>query len=195
MVPQKAIEKAIALTSPEAIHIEGDSIRFASRGMGITLDALAKGYIVDAAAAKLEEHGVERYLINAGGDIRAAGKKSAQQPWIVAIEDPEKKQDYPSIISLHNEALATSGIYERYYDKARVHHHLVSPYDGSSPSNHISVSVKAPTSMQADALATTLSLMPQDQGMALIDSLPHCACLIVTRDGTLAKSWRWDLVR
>lgn len=193
-LPRQAFEEALGKVNPQGVLIQGRSIHFAQKGMRISLDALAKGYIVDAAAARLKTLGAHNYLINAGGDISAGGEKFSQSPWRVAIEDPHKKQDYPAVFELKNASVATSGLYERYYDKSRKHHHLVLPGSGQSPSHALSVSVKAPSSMQADALATMLSLLPQQEALEILDSQPFCACLMLLPDKQQVRSWRWELL-
>jgi thiamine biosynthesis lipoprotein len=167
------------------------SIRFERDGMGITLDGIAKGYIVDRIAAVLQVHGIERYLVNAGGDIRSAGKKEDGQPWSVAVQDPAKQGDFPARLRIEDGALATSGGYERFFDRGTDLHHIVDSSTGRSPNRSVSVTVFAPTAMSADALATAAFVMDPDDGVGFIDAVPLSECLIIETDGRQHVSRGW----
>jgi len=163
----------------------------AREGMALTLDGLAKGYIVDRIAHTLERQGVKRYLVDAGGDIRSRGPKEGGAPWTVAVRDPAQRAGFPDTIPLTAGAVATSGGYERAYDAARLHHHVFDARSGRSPERIVSASVVAPTAMAADALATTALLMNPREAVALVDGLRGCACLIIDREGTSVRSHGW----
>lgn len=174
-----------------AVEMKPRSIRFRKSGMGVTLDGIAKGYVVDRMVDALRTAGLEDFLVNAGGDIRAAGHREDGRPWRVGIQDPGKTGAFPDVVSLDGGAVATSGSYEIHLDPDRVHHHIVDAGDGGSPRHAASVSVVAPTAMEADALATAVFLMEPRTGAVFIDSLPHCACLIVDRLGRQVRSAGW----
>lgn len=167
------------------------SIRFEREGMAVTLDGIAKGFIVDRIAAVLKRHRLKNYLINAGGDIRTAGAKEDGQPWTVAVQDPFKRGEYPDHIRVRDAALATSGSYERCFDSVGTYHHIVDGDTGRSPNRSASVTVLAPTAMTADALATAAFVMNPQDGVAFIEALPRCECLIIESNGQQLKSKRW----
>jgi thiamine biosynthesis lipoprotein len=183
------------LVDPGAVALAPRSISFRKEGMGVTLDGIAKGYVVDRVATVLLGHGLADFLINAGGDIRSAGFREDGRPWQVAIQDPRKTGAFPDIIPLSGAAVATSGSYEIYFDPEGSRHHIVDSGSGLSPQMNSSVSVAAPTTMDADALATSVFLMDPEKGAAFIDSLPGCACLIVDRHGRQVRSARWRSAR
>ncbi len=160
-------------------------------GMRLTLDGIAKGYIVDAMCTELDRRGVRRYLVNAGGDIRARGTNADGRPWTIAVEHPWRRGDYPDAIALTDAAVATSGSYERFFDPSRSYHHIVDAATGRSPVHCSSVSVIAPTAMAADALATSVFLMGPRRGVAFVDALPGCACLILDQEGLPHRSRTW----
>ena len=184
------LREALALVDTDAVYAGRDGMRLGRQGMGLTLDGIAKGHIVDAMSAVLLRAGCENHLINAGGDILARGHKSQGVSWRVAVEDPEKRGHYPQVLELYNQAIATSGGYEVTYDAGGRHHHLLDPSTGRSPVLG-SMSVLAATCMQADALATGLSVLPAGEALALADSLSGCACGLLRRDGRLQVSRRW----
>lgn len=173
------------------VAMDRKEIRLGLPGMGVTLDGIAKGFVVDCMAAILRERGLANYLVDAGGDIRSEGCREDGRPWRVGVQDPQKSGDLPDIIALRDGAVATSGSYEVYFDPERTYHHVVSPVSGRSPSVIQSVSVVAPTTLAADALATTVFVMEPRQGAAFIDSFPDCACLIVDHRGRQLRSRGW----
>jgi thiamine biosynthesis lipoprotein len=188
---EKELKEVLQLVGSEKIELNGRVIRFKKPGMGITLDGIAKGYIVDRASKVLMNHNIENYLINAGGDIRTRGIRQDKKPWTVAIQDPQKKREYPDIIHMGDAAIATSGNYEVYFDREKMFHHIVNPQTGLSPQASISVSVMAPTTMEADALSTSVFVMDPAHGVRFINSLPQCECLVISNGDRRMKSAGW----
>ena len=166
------LREALALVDTDAVYAGRDGMRLERQGMGLTLDGIAKGHIVDAMSAVLLRAGCENHLINAGGDILARGHKAPGVFWRVAVEDPEKRGHYPQVLELYNQAIATSGGYEMHYDAEGRHHHLLDPSTGRSPVLG-SMSVLAATCMQADALATGLSVLPAGEALTLAEAEAH----------------------
>ena len=155
-------------------------------GMGLTLDGIAKGFIVDRMSAVLSEKGAQNHLVNAGGDICSRGSTEVGKPWAIAVQNPQKHRDYPEVIRLRDGAVATSGDYEIYYDSAGVFHHIVSPQTGLSPQHHASVTIRAHTVMEADALATAAFVLEPAAARSLLDRLPpafQANCLFLDADG------------
>jgi thiamine biosynthesis lipoprotein len=159
--------------------------------MGITLDGIAKGYVVDRASGVLTRRGVKDHLINAGGDIRVSGRREGGAPWRVAIRDPRDERRPAEILLLREGAIATSGNYEVCHHRERLCHHIVDPATGSSPGLADSVSVTAPTAMAADAVSTSVFVMGPARGVRLADSLPRCECLVLASSrGGRGGRWR-----
>ena len=176
----------------EHIRFEGGNIAFSRDNMGITLDGIAKGYIVDRVSEFLAKKGVTNHLINAGGDIRANGSGAKGKPWTVAIQDPSKKKEYPDVIRMANGAIATSGNYEVYYDREKMFHHIVDSRTGHSPELSSSVTVMASSVMDADALSTSVYVMQPEAGIQFINTQFDCECFVIGRHGAVEKSSGWD---
>ncbi len=175
----------------DALRVSTAQIGFERDGMGITLDGIAKGYIVDAMAAVLEAHGIDRFLIDAGGDIRASGLREDALAWVVAVRDPRHGGILPSPLRMIGGAVATSGGYEARFDPDGSWHHIVSSRTGRSPDDILSVTVTGPTVFASDALATAALLMSPREGVRFIDSLPGFECMVIDVDGhpTLSAGW------
>ncbi len=190
-VPRQELEQALALVDAGAVVLEGDRIYFARPGMGLTLDGIAKGFIVDRASDLLASRGIESHIVNAGGDIRTRGAREDGSPWRVAIEDPEGKAGYPDVIRMGDGAVATSGNYEVFFDKEKMVHHIVDPRTGLSPALSSSVSIRAENAMDADALATAAMVMDPGRAVRFADKREGCEALVIERSGRLRKSRGW----
>jgi thiamine biosynthesis lipoprotein len=129
--------------------------------------------------------------VDAGGDLRVFGGRSAGLPWRIAVYDPFNGNKSQEIISLAEGAVATSGSYMVYFDREQVHHHILSPESGVSPIWSVSSTVIAPTAEEADALATSLMVLSPEEGRSLVDRDERLASMLITREGKKVPSLRW----
>lgn len=185
------IETVIGRIGAERLRFANGSIVLPDSGMGITLDGVAPGYIADRAARVLAENGIVNYMVNTGGEITVGGNAAKGAAWTVAIQDPNKKKEYPGMISLREGAVSTSGNYEIYYDRERLFHHIVNGKSGHSPLQSTSVTVTAPTAMDADILSTAVFVMEPKDGMHFINARPDYECCLVDREGKIMQSLGW----
>lgn len=174
-----------------SLRVSRRLIAFERGGMGITLDGIAKGYIVDVMAAVLEARGIDRFLIDAGGDIRASGLREDGLPWAVAVRDPRHGGILPSPLRITGGAVATSGGYEARFDPQGSWHQIVSPRTGRPRDGVLSVTVVGPTVFASDALATATALMSPRRGVRFIDSLPGFECMVIDGEGRARLSAGW----
>ena len=186
---EKDIENVLGLIGTQLIHIKDREVIFKREGMGITLDGIAKGFIIDEAFRIMLHRGLSNFLINAGGDIRVKGVRKDGRPWKIAIQNPKKEAPYPDIISLSSGSIATSGDYEVYYDKEKIFHHIVNPSTGLSPIELDSVSVVSQNALTSDALSTALFVLGP-KGIDSLKNVPH-ECLMITRKGEVLRSTGW----
>ncbi len=162
-ISSKEIKERQELIQLSQISLTKNSVSFNRKNMSITLDSLAKGYILDRASEILMKENVRDHIINAGGDIIAKGRKSPESAWIVGIEDPNHAGDASKVLTsftLENAAIATSGAYQKYFDKDMQRHHIINPQNALSP-QLFSLTCKAESAMLADAYATVNSLTKQ----------------------------------
>jgi thiamine biosynthesis lipoprotein len=188
---EKDMEEAFRLVGSEHIELQGRALRLKRPGMGITLDGIAKGYIVDRASDILAGHNIQNHLINAGGDIRTMGVRDDKKPWAIAIEDPQKRNRYPDTVRMTDGAIATSGNYEVFFDREKMFHHIVDPRTGQSPHLTAAVSVMAHRAIEADALSTGVFVMGPREGVRFIDGMPGCECLIIGKGRRITQSRGW----
>ena len=186
-----AWREALQRVGADAVRVSAGHVSLDRDGMGITLDGIAKGYIVDAMAAVLEAHGIDRFLIDAGGDIRASGLREDDEGWMIAVRDPRHGGILPAQLRLTGGAVATSGGYEARYDPDGSWHHIVSSRSGRSPTEALSVTIAGPNVYASDALATAALLMSPREGVRFIDSLPGFECMVIDAGGRAALSSGW----
>ncbi|KXI30287.1 FAD:protein FMN transferase [Paraglaciecola hydrolytica] len=157
----------------------------------VDLSTIAKGYGVDRVAQVLEEQHITNYLVEIGGEMRLSGQKASGKDWRVAIEKPvTTERAVERIISVGNNAVATSGDYRIYFENdGKRYSHLINPETGS-PITHnlVSVTVVHPSSMTADGLATALSIMGKDKALAVAE-LNQLAVLLITKEADSFKEY------
>jgi FAD:protein FMN transferase len=153
----------------------------------ITLGGIAKGYAVEEAVKILMNYNITMALVDAGGNMRALGKKPDGM-WNIAMEDPREMNNYITIIPLDNNAVSTSGDYERYFDNKLEYHHIINPKTGYSATELISVTIVTANAFDADALSTAVFVLGKEKGMKLIESLPGVEGLIITKEKEIIKS-------
>lgn len=185
---KQAVAEALALAAPGGVRQSGTKLRLTRTGMRLTLDGIAKGHIADKVSEILLQNGVANHLVNAGGDIRVSGLAEKGRPWTIGVENSLLTGGLEEI-KIRSGGIATSGGSQNFYDRNRKHHHLISHRTGKSP-DIISVTVKAPTTAEADALATALSLLPPSQAVRLVQARLHTECLIISPQGRhSSKGW------
>lgn len=140
----------------------------------LNLSAVAKGYVVDQVAAVLADQGIEDYLINIGGEVRASGKRADGHSWKVRIAVPQSSEVVSApLVILGDGAIATSGNTQRFFEyRGQRYAHLIDPRTGRPVENQVrSVSVRASSCTHADGWATACYVLGREAGMALIESL------------------------
>lgn len=145
-------------------------LRYEDPDVGVDLGGIAKGFAVDQAVLAVRRAGVESALLNVGGDLVALGRSPDGDPWQVGIRSPEDARALLTTLDVEDEAIATSGDYEQaFLHGGRRYHHLL---DGATAAPRAtlarSLTVAAPTCMEADAAATAaFGLTEADAGALL----------------------------
>ena len=172
-----------------AVDAASSTIRKSHAAVAADLSALAKGYAVDQVAELLLAAGIESYLVEVGGEVRAGGRSARGDAWRVGIERPAPGP--PALqrrLALRDRALATSGDYRNYYElDGRRLSHTIDPRSGRPVAHGLaSASVIDPLCVRADGLATALEVLGPEEGFALAAANGWAALLIGRRpDGML----------
>lgn len=173
----------------EKVNLVGNKITKSVAGFQLDFNAIAQGYTVDVLAQFLENKGIQNYLIEVGGEVRAKGKNNKGQFWRIGIEKPflnetDEQNDLQMILSLKNVSLATSGNYRNYIQtKDKRIGHIIDPKTGKSVEHGvISVSVLAPTCTEADAWATAFTVLGKEKSIELSKKLGFDMQIISLKD-------------
>jgi len=167
---------------------EARTIRFLRPGMRIDLGGFAKGWAVDRGVEILRALGIEHAMVNAGGDTRLLGDRRGK-PWIVGIRDPRRDGAVVTRIPLSDEAISTSGDYERYFEQDGVrHHHILEPGTGKSPSDVRSVTVIGPNATRTDGLTKPIFILGVERGMQYVQRVGDVEAVIVDSQGQVYYS-------
>jgi len=158
---------------------ETSTIRFTRPGVRINLGGIAKGYAVESVIEVLRAAGVTNALATAGGDTRLLGDRG-NGPWIIGIRDPDDTEGLLTRLALQDEAISTSGDYERFFIEDDVrYHHILNPATGRSAGQVRSVTIIGPDATMTDGLSTSVFVLGPDAGLELIESLDDYETLIV----------------
>jgi len=164
------------------------SLRFETPGMRINLGGIAKGHAVEQGARLLRAAGIRHALLNAGGDTRVLGDRRGM-PWIVGIRHPRLEGEVATRLPLVDEAISTSGDYERYFEEdGRRYHHILNPATGEPTETVLSATVIGPDATLTDGLSTTVFVLGAADGLALIEQYPGYEAIIVEPSGRLVYS-------
>jgi len=171
-----------------ALDPADNSVRYRRPGVRVDLGGIAKGYAVERGAAILRRAGVKHGIVTAGGDSRIVGDRLGK-PWVVGVRHPRQRQQVIARIPLLDEAISTSGDYERYFEEGGVrYHHIISPVTGQPAGEVHSVTIVGPDATMTDGLSTSVFVLGVARGLALIETLPEYEAAIVDRDGRLHYS-------
>lgn len=140
---------------------ERRGVRFGARGMSLDFGGIAKGYALDRAMASIESLGIADALIDLGGNIIARGSaREGSGGWPVALRDPAHPDSITTILNLVNEAVASSGGYEKFVVLDGITYgHIVDVRRGDPVSGVLGTTVVASTALLADGLSTTLFVL------------------------------------
>lgn len=149
------------------------------------LGAIAKGYAADEVKKILQKNKVSSAIINLGGNILTVGSNPDGSPFRLGLQDPySNRNDYMAIVYLNDEALVSSGIYERFFEeKGKRYHHILNPKTGYPEDNNLAgVSIITSKSIDADGLSTSIFLLGLEKGLEIAESLPDVEAIFLTKD-------------
>ena len=161
-----------------------------NKDIKINLSAIGKGYGIDLIGKKLDQLGINNYIINIGGDILTKGYNSKKENWVIGIENPNLKEKLiKEIVNLTNKGLATSGDYKNFFTKdGKRYSHIINPKTGK-PIMHStkSVTVIHENSMKADGWATAFLALGSLEGLKIADKEKIAVLFIDENDNKLIK--------
>ena len=165
------------------------SVSFKNPQTQIELGAIGKGYAVDKALGVIKKYGIDNGCVNLGGNIYVLGVPPDKKGWNIGVQHPRKRGEILGYLELKDEATATSGDYERFFEvKGKRYSHIVDPRTGRPVnSGTIATTIVAPTGTQVDALSTSVFVLGPEKGLNLIKKSPGAEAMIAyEKDGKLA---------
>ena len=168
----RRIEQALALVDYRKIDVDPvkHQIGLEKQGASADLGGIAVGYAVDRVVAVLKAHGIQRAVINAGGEIYALGTPKDQEGWQIGIQHPCIPNRLAGKVVIADKAISTSGNYEsKARDDNRHLGHLFDPKTGAMPDPMLSATVIADTTMEADAISTATFLMGAKNAVRFVE--------------------------
>jgi thiamine biosynthesis lipoprotein len=155
------------------------------RGMRIDLGGIAKLYILEAGLRVLERSGVARAMVNGGGDVVVA-QRGSLPPWRVGVRDPRAPGKLLGVVELQRGFVASSGDYERYFERdGRRYHHILDPRTGYPSEGPRGVTLVAERLEAVNGLGVAIMVLGRKEGERLVAQTPGLDALIVERDGSV----------
>ena len=153
--------------------------------MRLDLGGIGKGYAADQALRLLKRRGIDRALVAASGDIAIGNPPPGQSGWKVGISQIDDRHNEVSrTLILCNAGVSTSGDTEQFIEIGGIRYsHIIDPATGLGMTNRLQSTIIAPNSTITDGLDTAICLLGIRRGLALVDSLPRTAAIILTKDG------------
>tara|TARA_Y100001936_G_scaffold14453_1_gene12505 strand:- start:26 stop:1036 length:1011 start_codon:yes stop_codon:yes gene_type:complete len=187
-VPEPSVIKEV-LNYVGSDNIISKSDSFSKKNPKLELDfgAIAKGYAVDRISDYLIHKGYLVHYVEIGGEIICKGKD-----WNIQIAYPEFLSNKSfKILKLNNKAVATSGIYNQFFeiDNFEYSHIFDSRVGKPVKNNVVSVTVISDKCIDADALSTSLKVLGKDKGLKLINELDDIECMFILKESGVLKDY------
>jgi thiamine biosynthesis lipoprotein len=174
----EAVREAIAHSGYRKLHLDKTTraVRFDDPELKLDLGGIAKGYAADEALAAIGRVGVRSALVAMSGDLAFSDPPPGRKYW--AIDAGGK------VLRLANAAVSTSGAAEQHIGP---YSHILDPRTGIGLTAPVTVSVVARRGMDADALATALSVLGEDVGKHVIALYTGASYYFVSTSGTVSR--------
>ena len=165
------------------LDVPNRSVSCLQQGLLIDLGAIAKGYIVDRAFILLQQHGLDKCMVNAGGDLRCGAAPPGRSGWKIGIAPLQASGPPIRIIEIADAAIATSGdLWQYSIIQGKRRSHILDPKSGIGVEGPMSLSAIAPTALEADAAATALSVLGVQRGCELAERIPEIEAMAISLD-------------
>ena len=182
---EEQIQEALRLVGWKKVIRESNRVFLPEVGMGLDFGGFGKEYAVDRVVEIARAHGIENALVNFGGDVRAIGSPPEEDAWRIGVEDPSKPGSPSFLLALDNGAVATSGNYQRFFERnGRRYGHLLDHRTGyPTETACLSSTVVARSCLEAGVLATCSLLEGERNGLVAIESFFGAEGCLRTQSG------------
>ncbi|MBQ7103797.1 MAG: FAD:protein FMN transferase [Anaerotignum sp.] len=190
-VPTQAeLDALLPLTDPDDVILDKMTVFLQKEGMAVDLGGITKGYASDEVASMLKGKGVESAIFSLGGNVYGIGTKPNGEKWEVALANPMDADDYCGLISIENQAVVTSGGYQRYFEaNGKKYHHIIDPATGyPSESGLLSVTIICESGTEADVLSTALFVMGLEDALEYWQEYGGFEAIFITEAGEVVAT-------
>ena len=187
-------EAVMALNkSPYQLNEDGSITKLSD--VEIKLHSFAKGFVLDKSAEfALQQEGVSGVVLNLGGDIIAKGD-IIEQVRITNPLSPEENANSLGIISLENQAIASSGNYKQGFTiNGQKFSHIFNPNTGSPVQEIVHSTVIHENAITAGALATAMNILSKEESRVLADRFDQSAYLLIDQENNFTHSENWSVI-
>ena len=191
-VPDKTtLKKLLPLADSSKIVFDEASrtVTFGRKGMEIDFGGIAKGYTSGRIMDIFREHGIKSGMVSLGGNVQVLGTKTDGTKWRVAVQNPEDTDSYLGVLETQDQAVITSGGYERYFQQdGKTYQHILNPKTGyPADSGLTSVTIVSADGTLADGLSTSLFVMGKEKAVAYWRAhKEEFDAILVEEDGTVS---------
>ncbi len=196
MPTPEAVKKSVEKIGYQNIILDPKTktIFLKNQGMKLGLGGIGQGFIADKIKVLLESKGCTSGIVNVSGDINTWGRQIDGKPWTVGIINPMNKNKVFATFPLEDNAVETSGSYEKYVVFNGIRYsHIIDPRTGYPAQGIVSVSVFAKQTEIADGLATGIFVLGVEVGLDLVNQLKGIECIIIDDKGKMHSSKGIDL--
>ena len=183
-----ALQEAKSRSGFRKLHLDPKhrTVTVDRAGMALDVGAIGKGYAASEAIEVLGRLGVHSALVAVSGDLAFSEAPPGQRGWRIGIDTGDASDvRVPAALELTNAAVSTSGSSEQHVDiNGRRYSHIIDPASGMGLAGDITVTVIARRGLESDGLDTAISVLGAPRGLALIESRPDAAALIIQRTAT-----------
>jgi len=180
----REIDETLSYVGHDGLVVTGSTVTLEDRRMAISLDGVAKGFVVDRVVDQLSAKGAQRVLVDAGGDMASNGSSGRDEAWTIGIQHPRRKEATIGRVQLSGGGVATSGDYFRSFTPDHRHHDILDPRTGRPAKELSSASLLASSAMIADALSTAALVLGPVDGIDFIDGFQGAEGILVSKDGS-----------
>lgn len=171
------------------INEKNSTLFLKNKGMKIGFGSIGKAYAADKAKELMIKIGVKAGIINAAGDVTTWGKQPDGEPWYIGVQNPFQPDEVDDVIEMNNNAVVTSGSYEKYAEiDGKRYSHIINPKTGMPSTGLISVTVMGPNATLANGLSTSIMVMGNNKGLRLMKKFPSYKCIMIGETGKIIKN-------
>ena len=191
MPSAEAIKKSVEKVGYKNIVLDSinSTIFLKLKGMKIGFGALGEGYATDKCRDMMLSKGIKAGIVNGSGDMSTWGTQPNGKPWNIGITNPFKPEKLLAVVPLINQAVTTSGSYEKFVVlEGKRYSHIINPATGYPATGLCSVTVCGPNAEKANGLSTSLMVLGKTAGLLLLANYPNYSCIMITDNGKIIKS-------